>query len=82
MTSKILAEPNNLWWIIPAAVLVALLYVLSPILAPFAAILACITNPLVSWLARHRVPRSLGAVLLVGLRHLGAQYCNINLYNK
>jgi predicted PurR-regulated permease PerM len=67
MTPKILAEPNNLWWLIPAAVLIALLYVLSPILAPFlfAAILAYISNPAVSWLARHRVPRSLGAVLVM-----------------
>jgi predicted PurR-regulated permease PerM len=67
MTPKILAEPNNLWWLIPAAVLVALLYVLSPILAPFlfAAILAYISNPAVSWLARHRLPRPLGAVLVM-----------------
>jgi predicted PurR-regulated permease PerM len=73
MTPKIPAEPNNLWWLAAAAALVVLLYFLSPILAPFlfAAILAYISNPLVSWLARHRVPRTLGAVavmlLLVGL---------------
>ena len=67
MTPKILTEPNNLWWFFPAAVLIALLYYLSPILAPFlfAAILAYISNPLVSWLARHRVPRTLGAVLVM-----------------
>ena len=67
MTPKILAEPNNLWWFIPAAVLIALLYALSPILAPFlfAAILAYISNPLVNWLARHRVRRALGAVLVM-----------------
>jgi len=67
MTPKILAEPNNLWWFIPAAVLIALLYFLSPILAPFlfAAILAYISNPAVSWLARHRVRRALGAVLVM-----------------
>jgi len=67
MTPKILAEPNNLWWFIPAAVLIALLYFLSPILAPFllAAILAYISNPLVGWLARHRVPRTLGAVAVM-----------------
>ena len=54
MTPKILAEPNNLWWFAPAAVLVSLLYFLSPILAPFllAAILAYICNPAVGWLAR------------------------------
>jgi predicted PurR-regulated permease PerM len=67
MTPKIPVEPNNLWWFIPAAVLIALLYFLSPILAPFllAAILAYISNPLVSWLARHRVRRALGAVLVM-----------------
>lgn len=67
MTPRILAEPNNLWWIIPAAVVIALLYFLSPILAPFlfAAILAYISNPLVGWLQRHRVPRPLGAVLVM-----------------
>lgn len=67
MTPKILAEPNNLWWLVPAAAVIALLYVLSPILAPFlfAAILAYISDPLVSWLARHRVRRALGAVLVM-----------------
>lgn len=67
MPPKILAEPSTLWWFIPAAVLIALLYFLRPILAPFlfAAILAYIANPLVSWLARHRVRRALGAVLVM-----------------
>ncbi|HEY5291174.1 MAG TPA: AI-2E family transporter, partial [Burkholderiales bacterium] len=67
MTPKILAEPNNLWWFIPAGVFIALLYFLSPILAPFlfAAILAYISNPLVSWLERHRVRRALGAALVM-----------------
>ena len=67
MTPKIPAEPNNLWWFIPAAALIALLYVLSPILAPFlfAAILAYIGNPLVNWLERHRVRRALGALLVM-----------------
>ena len=67
MTPKMLAEPNNLWWFVPAAALVLLLYYLSPILAPFlfAAILAYMSNPLVSWLERHRVRRTLGAVLVM-----------------
>ncbi len=67
MTSKFPAEPNNLWWFVPAAALILLLYFLSPILAPFlfAAILAYIGNPLVSWLARHRLPRTLGAILVL-----------------
>jgi predicted PurR-regulated permease PerM len=63
MTSKIPAEPNNLWWLIRAAVLLALLYLPSPILPPFlfAAILACTSHPLVSWLERRRVPHTPGA---------------------
>jgi len=67
MTPKIPLEPNNLWWLLPAAAVIALLYLLSPILAPFlfAAILAYIANPAVSWLARHRMPRTLGAVLMM-----------------
>jgi predicted PurR-regulated permease PerM len=67
MTPKIPTEPNNLWWLFPAAVFIALLYYLSPILAPFlfAAILAYISNPLVNWLARHRVPRTVGAALVM-----------------
>ena len=45
----------------------ALLWVLSPILAPFLAaiILAYIFNPLVNWLAAHNVPRGAGTVLAV-----------------
>ncbi len=67
MTPKIPVEPNNLWWSIPAAAVIALLYFLSPILAPFlfAAILAYISNPVVGWLARHRVRRELGALLVM-----------------
>ncbi|MFH1605291.1 MAG: AI-2E family transporter [Pseudomonadota bacterium] len=67
MTSRFLTEPNNSWWLIPAAALILLLYFLSPILAPFlfAAILAYIGTPLVSWLARHRLPRALGAILVL-----------------
>jgi len=40
---------------------------LSPILTPFllAAILAYIGNPAASWLARHRVPRALAALLVI-----------------
>lgn len=67
MTPKILTESNNLWWLIFAAALLALLYFLSPILAPFlfAAILAYISNPLVNWLARHRLHRTLGTALVM-----------------
>ncbi|MCX7139611.1 MAG: AI-2E family transporter [Proteobacteria bacterium] len=67
MNPKIPAELNNLWWFAPVIALALLLYFLSPILAPFlfAAILAYMTNPLVGWLERHRVPRTLGTVLVM-----------------
>jgi predicted PurR-regulated permease PerM len=73
MPSKIFGDPDYLWWFAIAAAVALLAYFLSPILAPFlfAAILAYICNPLVSWLERHRVNRTLGVVLvmllLVGL---------------
>ena len=72
MASKILTETNKLWWFLPAAAAIALLYFLSPILAPFlfAAMLAYISNPAVSWLARHRVGRPLGAALVMLLMAL------------
>jgi predicted PurR-regulated permease PerM len=55
-------------WLAVAVVLLALLYLLGPILAPFvaAAILAYICNPLVGRLCGWKVPRTL-AVLLVML---------------
>jgi predicted PurR-regulated permease PerM len=56
-----------LWWVVPAAVVGVLLYFLAPILSPFlfAAILAYICNPLVDRMARRRVPRTLGAALML-----------------
>ena len=83
MTPKILAEPNNLWWSIPAAAAIALLYFLCPVLAPFlfAAILSCISNALGGWPARHRVRGEPGA-RLVGLRHPGSRYLNRSLYKE
>ncbi|MGH8671205.1 MAG: AI-2E family transporter, partial [Burkholderiales bacterium] len=57
-------------WILGLALVTALLlYQLGPILAPFlfAAILAYIFNPLVDWLQAHRVPRTLGVVMVVVL---------------
>jgi predicted PurR-regulated permease PerM len=81
MKPKILAEPNNLWWIVPAAAVVALLYFLSPILAPFlfAAILAYISSPVLGWLAcQARVEP--GALLR--LRHLGSQYRNCSRHKE
>jgi predicted PurR-regulated permease PerM len=66
-------EPNRwreLWWLAPAIVAGVLLYLLSPILAPFlfGAILAYIFDPLVERLARLRIPRAVAAAAaLAGL---------------
>ena len=57
------------WWSVAAAValFVGLVYLLGPILSPFlfGAILAYIGSPLVKWGARHRLPRMIGALLVV-----------------
>ena len=62
-------SPRVLWWSVAGvlAVLVGLVYLLGPILSPFlfGAILAYIGSPLVGWGARHRVPRMIGASLVV-----------------
>ena len=67
MPSARLAELEKWWWPALALAILALLYYLSPILAPFllGAILAYICNPLVSWLERRCVPRALAAVLVI-----------------
>ncbi len=61
-----------LQWLVGAALLAGLLYVLAPILMPFvaAAILAYLCAPAVDWLCARRLPRTL-AVLLVMLLLLG-----------
>lgn len=60
----------HLWsWLTAAALAVAAVYLLSPILTPFllAAILAYICNPLVGRMTRRRVPRTLAVVLVLVL---------------
>ncbi|MEP7084441.1 MAG: AI-2E family transporter [Betaproteobacteria bacterium] len=58
-----------MWWSVAAALVlfVGLVYLLGPILSPFlfGAILAYIGSPLVKWGARHKVPRVVGALLVV-----------------
>src|SRR5438552_18488955 len=68
----LLASPQLWAWIAIAAAVGYLLWLLSPILAPFlfAGILASIFNPLVERLTRLRVPRA-AAVVLVLLLALG-----------
>ncbi len=54
-----------LTWLIPTVISLGLLWLLSPILAPFlfGAILAYICSPLVARLEARRIPRSVGAAL-------------------
>ena len=65
MTSPRLGNPENLLWISVAAGMLVLLFFLSPILTPFllAGILAYVGNPLVSWLERKGLNRSVGTVI-------------------
>lgn len=65
MTGK---SPNPYPWLLAtAAVAGVLFYLLGSILAPFlfAAILAYVCNPLVNRLEKHKVPRTLGVVLVL-----------------
>lgn len=61
------SDLHNMFMLVGAVVAAALLYLLSPILAPFlfAAILAYICDPLVDRLERRRVPRTVGTVLVL-----------------
>jgi predicted PurR-regulated permease PerM len=61
-------NPQHLWqWLAAAAFAVAAIWLLSPILTPFllAAILAYICNPLVAYMTRRRVPRTLAVTLVL-----------------
>lgn len=64
MRDKSAALPTLLW-LIPLGIFLWLLYLLGPILSPFlfAAMLAYIFDPLVDWLQKKRIPRSVGAAL-------------------
>ncbi|MEX2241385.1 MAG: AI-2E family transporter [Burkholderiales bacterium] len=70
MPTPLSANPRFWGWLAVALVVGGLLYLLSPILAPFlfAAILAYILNPIVERLASKPVPRTLAVLLvMVGL---------------
>lgn len=64
-TSRV--QQRWLVWFAAIVVLGGLLYLLSPILTPFAfaAILAYIFNPLVNWLEQQKIPRTLATVLIM-----------------
>jgi len=59
-------------WIGLGIATLVLLYLLAPVLTPFAAafVLAYLLTPGVDWLARHRVPRAAGALLMILLAAL------------
>jgi predicted PurR-regulated permease PerM len=63
------ADRRALWWTAIGGVILAALYWLGPVLAPFllAAVLAYVCQPLVLWLGGKRLPRTLAvlAVMLV-----------------
>lgn len=58
-----------LWLVGAVLVIAALLHWLGPILTPFliGAILAYFGSPAVTWAERHRIPRTLGTLLAIGL---------------
>jgi predicted PurR-regulated permease PerM len=62
-------SPPVLWWSVAGAMaaLVGLVYLLGPILSPFlfGAVLAYVGSPIVGWGAQHRLPRMIGALLVV-----------------
>jgi len=62
-----LDDPEKWWWLALGLVFLALLYTLSPILAPFllGAILAYLCNPLAGWLARRHVGRTAAVVIVI-----------------
>ena len=64
-----LLQRQTLAWIAILGVFGFLLWLLAPVLTPFllAVILGYILNPGVDWLAKHRVPRWLGSLLMLVL---------------
>lgn len=58
---------HYLWWLILACVTGGLIFLLSPILTPFllAAVIAYICNPMMRRMAGRRIPRTVGAVLVM-----------------
>jgi len=67
MPTPLAANPQFLGWLAVALVAAGLIYLLSPILAPFlfAALLAYILDPIVERACRRRVPRTLAVTLVL-----------------
>ncbi|PTN12218.1 AI-2E family transporter [Nitrosomonas aestuarii] len=60
---------HYLWWLLLATATGVLIYLLSPILTPFllAAVIAYICNPVVTRMAAFKIPRTIGAILIMFL---------------
>ncbi|SFF11383.1 AI-2E family transporter [Nitrosomonas sp. Nm166] len=58
---------HYLWWLVLVCVTGGLIYLLSPILTPFllAAVIAYICNPMVSYMVDRKIPRTIGAILVM-----------------
>ncbi|GKS69882.1 predicted PurR-regulated permease PerM [Nitrosomonas sp. PY1] len=58
---------NYLWWLLLSCVAASLIYLLSPILTPFlfAAVIAYICNPIVTYLANKKLSRTVGTILVL-----------------
>jgi len=69
MSTEQSKDLHYLWWLMLACVSVVLIYLLSPILTPFllAAVIAYICNPMVTRMAEKKIPRTVGAVLVMFL---------------
>ncbi|ALQ50172.1 AI-2E family transporter [Nitrosomonas ureae] len=67
MNTEYSGSLHYLWWLLLACVAGGLIYLLSPILTPFllAAVIAYICNPMVSYMADRKIPRTVGAVLVM-----------------
>ncbi|SNX60039.1 Predicted PurR-regulated permease PerM [Nitrosomonas ureae] len=67
MNTEYSGSLHYLWWLVLACVAGGLIYLLSPILTPFllAAVIAYICNPMVSYMADRKIPRTVGAVLVM-----------------
>ena len=69
MDNKHSADLHYLWWLALVSIVGLLVYLLSPILTPFllAGIIAYIFNPLVTKIESWKIPRFLGAILIMAL---------------
>src|ERR1700692_1473071 len=66
-TARRLSPKHYLWVVGAVVVIAALLHWLGPILTPFliGAMLAYVGKPAVSWMEKKRVPRTVGALLVM-----------------